>query len=225
MKVENQKQLQKLEGAEHSDGNVALSPSNFQLKIGFDGKRAANNVTGLGNYSRSLIEHLANRFPQSEYFVYTPKINASLRKHALFSKENVNLQLPPKNSTSPIWRSVGVVLELARQKIDLFHGLSQEIPFGLKENKIKSVVTIHDLIFLVKPEYYSFFDRIIYTYKSKYACKKADQIIAISEQTKKDIVQFYGTDPEKRQLWCSDFLAKPRPVRVFAALEFGRPRR
>ncbi|HTM98200.1 MAG TPA: glycosyltransferase family 1 protein [Pedobacter sp.] len=167
------------------------------MKIGFDGKRAANNVTGLGNYSRSLIEHLATQFPENQYYVYTPKINDALKKHPLFSRDNVKLELPPKNSTSPIWRSVGIVLQLIKNKITLYHGLSHEIPYGLKENGIKSVVTIHDLIFLVKPSYYSFVDRIIYKYKSKYACKHADKIIAISEQTKKDIIQFYKADPAK----------------------------
>ncbi|MBC7616922.1 MAG: glycosyltransferase family 4 protein [Pedobacter sp.] len=168
-----------------------------QLRIGFDGKRAANNLTGLGNYSRSLIEQLANQFPENQYYVYTPKIKPNIRKYSLFSKENVKLELPPKNSTSPIWRSVGVVLQLMRDKITLFHGLSHEIPFGLKENGIKSIVTIHDLIFLIKPHYYKFFDRIIYKYKSKYACNHADQIIAISEQTKKDVVHFYQINPTK----------------------------
>lgn len=167
------------------------------MKIGFDGKRAANNATGLGNYSRSLIEHLAKQFPENQYGVYTPKINPSIKKHPLFALENIKLELPPKNSTSPIWRSVGIVLQLVRDKIDLFHGLSHEIPYGLKENSIKSIVTIHDLIFLVKPHYYNFFDRIIYKYKSKYACNHADRIIAISERTKKDIIHFYKIDPAK----------------------------
>ncbi len=197
LNVKIQRQLQKVENAEHPDVSFKLSTFNFQLRIGFDGKRAANNVTGLGNYSRSLIEHLANQFPDHHYYVYTPKVNSAIRKYPLFSKKNIKLELPPKNSTSPIWRSVGVVLELVRNKIDIFHGLSHELPFGLKENGIKSIVTIHDLIFLVKPAYYNFFDRIIYTYKSKYACKHADRIIAISEQTKKDIIRFYHTDPAK----------------------------
>ncbi len=167
------------------------------MRIGFDGKRAANNVTGLGNYSRSLIEHLSDQLPENQYYIYTPKVSANLKKHPLFLRENVKLKLPPKNSTSPIWRSVGIVLQLVKDKIDLFHGLSHEIPYGLKENGIKSIVTIHDLIFLVKPHYYNFFDRIIYKYKSKYACKHADRIIAISEQTKKDIIHFYKIDPAK----------------------------
>lgn len=197
MKTESSNILRNTESAEHPNANSALSASSPLLKIGFDGKRAVNNVTGLGNYSRSLIEHLANQFPANKYYIYSPKADSNIQKRSLFSKENVSLVLPPKNSTSLIWRSVGIVLELVHQKINIFHGLSHELPFGLKENGIKSIVTIHDLIFLVKPRYYNFFDRLIYRYKSKYACKHADRIIAISEQTKKDIIEFYQIDPAK----------------------------
>ncbi|SFH17981.1 glycosyltransferase family 4 protein [Pedobacter insulae] len=185
------------EKSELPENSFGLSALSSPLRIGYDGKRAANNVTGLGNYSRSLIEHLATQFPANQYYVYTPKITEALKKHQLFLKDNVKLELPPKNSTSPIWRSVGVVLELIRNKVALYHGLNHEIPYGLKENGIKSIVTIHDLIFLVKPRYYKFFDRFIYKYKSRYACKHADRIIAISEQTKRDIIYFYKIDPAK----------------------------
>ncbi|MES2419579.1 MAG: glycosyltransferase family 1 protein [Bacteroidota bacterium] len=174
-----------------------ISQSSALMKIGFDGKRATNNCTGLGNYSRSLIEHLSTQFPMNEYYVYTPKVNANIIKLPLFTKENIRLKLPAKKNISPVWRSVEIVLQLVKDKVALFHGLSHEIPFGLKEHGIKSVVTIHDLIFLVKPNYYTFFDRLIYKYKSKYACKHADRIVAISEQTKKDIVRFYRIDPAK----------------------------
>lgn len=167
------------------------------MKIGYDGKRAANNVTGLGNYSRSLIEHLAIEFPENHYYVFTPKANERILKYSLFSKPNIKLKFPKKNIASAVWRSLSIVTDLVKNRIDLFHGLSHEIPYYLKKNGIKSIVTIHDLIFLVKPHYYSFFDRIIYKYKSKYACKHADRIIAISEQTKKDIIHFYKIDPDK----------------------------
>lgn len=165
------------------------------MKIGFDGKRAANNLTGLGNYSRSLIEHLANGFPQNQYFIYTPKAKANILKLPLFKKENIFLKLPQKAKF--LWRSFGVKHQLLKDRIDLFHGLSYEIPFGLKKTKIKSIVTIHDLIFLRKPQYYEPIDRLIYDYKSKYACKNADQIIAISEKTKQDIIELYNISPAK----------------------------
>ncbi|RZK34087.1 MAG: glycosyltransferase family 1 protein [Pedobacter sp.] len=62
---------------------------------------------------------------------------------------------------------------------------------------MRSIVTIHDLIFLRKPQYYKFIDRLIYKFKSKYACTNADRIIAISEKTKEDIVELYNINPSK----------------------------
>lgn len=61
---------------------------------------------------------------------------------------------------------------------------------SLEENDIKSVVTIHDLIFLRYPELYKPFDRYIYKKKFSYACRHADCVVAISQQTKSDIIEF-----------------------------------
>src|SRR5690554_6805482 len=83
-----------------------------------------------------------------------------------------------------------------KDNIEIYHGLSGEIPIGLPKN-VKSVVTIHDLIFMRYPELYSFFDRKIHFWKFRYAAKKADCVIAISEQTKRDIVEFLKINPEK----------------------------
>jgi glycosyltransferase involved in cell wall biosynthesis len=62
---------------------------------------------------------------------------------------------------------------------------------------IKSIVTIHDLIFLRYPAYYKFIDRKIYTTKFRHACKHANKIIAISHQTKTDVINFFNIPPGK----------------------------
>ena len=67
----------------------------------------------------------------------------------------------------------------------------------IKNSGIKSIVVIHDLIFKIYPETYPFFDRLIYNFKFKYACKNADKIIAISNQTKNDIIRFYNISESK----------------------------
>jgi len=166
------------------------------MNIGFDGKRAANNLTGLGNYSRSLILQLSEFFHQNHFFVYTPKLKKTPQMVSFFEKGNIHLKLPEQSGPFFLWRSFGIKKQLKKDNISLYHGLSNEIPFGLPTS-IKTVVTIHDLIYLRFPLNYKLIDRIIYNFKSKYACKNADQIIAISEQTKKDIIYYYQTDPAK----------------------------
>jgi glycosyltransferase involved in cell wall biosynthesis len=167
------------------------------MNIGFDGKRAANNLTGLGNYSRSLILQLSSFFHQNQYFVYSPKVKDNKQISAFLKPGNIHLKLPEKSGFSFLWRSFGITKQLQKDQISIYHGLSNEIPFGLKNSPVKSIVTIHDLIFLRLPDTYKLIDRIIYNFKSKYACQHADRILAISEQTKKDIVEFYHTDPAR----------------------------
>lgn len=165
------------------------------MNIGFDGKRAANNLTGLGNYSRSLIAHLAKDFPQNQYFVYTPKVKDKPQINAFTRMSNIQLKLPETKGF--LWRSMGIKAQLKKDKIDLYHGLSHELPIGIHKTGIRSVVTVHDLIFIKFPQNYGFIDRCIYRLKTKYACEHADRIIAISEQTKQDIVTLFKTDPDK----------------------------
>ncbi|MBB6272874.1 glycosyltransferase involved in cell wall biosynthesis [Pedobacter cryoconitis] len=164
------------------------------MNIGFDGKRAANNLTGLGNYSRSLVLQLSEFFPQNQYFVYSPKVKSHGQISSFFKKENIHLMLPRKSSL--LWRSFGIKKQLKQDNITIYHGLSNEIPIGMPSS-IQTMVTMHDLIFLRYPQYYKFIDRTIYNFKSKYACQHADHIIAISEQTKNDIIKYYHIDPSK----------------------------
>ena len=162
------------------------------MRIGFDGKRTTQNLTGLGNYSRYIIRLLEKFHPQNKYIIYALKNpSPELKIHG------VEYQYAKKQSFKSYWRSYGIVKNLISHKIDLFHGLSSEIPFGLRKARIPSVVTIHDLIFIRYPQYYSFADRLIYKFKFRHAALKADKVIAISKQTKQDLVQYFGVKEDR----------------------------
>ncbi len=170
------------------------------MQIGFDAKRAFRNFTGLGNYSRAVISILSDFYPNNSYFLYTP----FYKKHPLLSfanRPNITVRGPEGllKRLPSAWRSLGVASDIRFDKIDLFHGLTGELPVGMRA-KTRTVVTIHDLIFLRYPEYYNYLDRKIYTGKHKAACEKSDLIIAISEQTKEDIINFLGIDAQKIRL-------------------------
>jgi len=184
------------------------------MNIGFDGKRAANNLTGLGNYSRSLILQLSELFHQNHYFVYSPKVKEVQQISVFFEKDNISLKLPEKSGLGFLWRSFSVKSQIRRDQIEVYHGLANEIPFGMQNLQTKTVVTIHDLIFLRLPQHYKFIDRNIYNFKSKYACKNADLIVAISEQTRKDIIELYNIAPSKIEVIyqsCDDSFKKMVP--------------
>ncbi len=168
------------------------------MNIGFEAKRAFHNKTGLGNYSRDLITLLSKHFPENNYFLYNPKTP----KTKLFTLNNQNVyEKNPKSwfykKFKNLWRQFGVTNDLINDKIQIYHGLSGEIPFGLQSKNIKSIVTIHDLIFMKYPNLYSFWDRIIYSYKFKKAAQNANIIVAISQQTKNDIIEILKINPDK----------------------------
>jgi glycosyltransferase involved in cell wall biosynthesis len=166
------------------------------FKIGFDAKRLFNNYTGLGNYSRTLVKNLATYYPEHSYFLFSPSLKDNEETHNFLNSPFYNV-CSPKHGPKAYWRSIGVKKALKKYQIQLYHGLSHEIPLGIQKTGIKSVVTIHDLVFKKYPELYQPIDRRIYDLKFSYACKHADKIIAISESTKQDIIKYYETPPEK----------------------------
>lgn len=161
------------------------------MNIAFDAKRAYQNGTGLGHYSRTLIRSLAAFHPQHHYWLCAPKLTNRFDIAAYPNVTNLTPNSPWSKLFTSAWRSSWVKQDLIKNGIDIYHGLSHEIPFGIDKTNIKTVVTIHDLIFERYPEQYNKIDVQIYRKKFRYACEHADRIIAISKQTKADIIEFY----------------------------------
>ena len=167
------------------------------MKIAFDAKRAYQNGTGLGHYSRTLISSLATFYAGNSYFLCAPKLT---NRYNISSFNNIQNIVPAgflEKSLKAVWRSNWVTSDLKKHNVDIYHGLSHEIPVGISKTGIRSVVTIHDLIFERYPDQYNWLDVQIYRKKFRFACKHADHIIAISQQTKDDIINFYKIDAAK----------------------------
>ncbi len=167
------------------------------MKIGFDGKRAVFNMTGLGNYSRTLLQSLSRFYPDNQYLLYSPGYQQHPRLEFIEKSRNITVRTPKgimSRTFKPLWRSYLVNRSLRNDGIELFHGLSNELPYAVVGSGAKSVVTIHDLIFLRYPELYSRIDRRIYRSKVEYACRVADKIVAVSEQTRQDLIGLLNVD-------------------------------
>lgn len=168
------------------------------LSVGFDAKRIVRNGTGLGSYGRTLVNELA-ALPL-QLHLYAPDEGREELRSQVVERDNVTFHFPAQASTAlgkAMWRSRGIVNDLRRDGIQVFHGLSGELPIGIRKSGIKSVVTIHDLIFLRHPEYYHWLDTRIYAWKFRRTVKEADHIVAISECTKRDIMEYAQVDSSK----------------------------
>lgn len=180
------------------------------MNIGFDAKRAAQNRTGLGNYSRFVIRILSEKFADNQYHLYTPKPHRMPYLQEIPTLKHLFLHFPPQGIWSRIrslWRVWGITKDIQKDGIQIFHGLSNELPLNIgtpEQRKMKAggkgckyIVTVHDLIFIHTPQYYHWIDRQIYNFKFRRACRCADRVIAVSEYTKQEIMHYYHTPESK----------------------------
>lgn len=166
-----------------------------KIVIGYEAKRAFHNHSGLGNYSRHLINTLANFRPQNTYYLYNPapaKVPYALPEAAREIRPNLKNKL-----FANLWRQRLLSSRAKKDGVALFHGLSAELPYGLSKKGVKSIVSVHDLIFLRYPELYKPIDRKIYLKKVKHACQAADIVVAVSGQTRDDIINYLGISAQK----------------------------
>jgi glycosyltransferase involved in cell wall biosynthesis len=172
-------------------------PNQHIMRIGFDAKRMLNNPTGLGNHARILANGLMRDYADNEYMFFAAKAKDTFF-HQLHGDFQVHFPETKWAQSAPaLWRSYGITDDLLRHRVEIYHGISNELPFNIKRSGIRSVVTIHDLIFLKHKEQYPWLDRQVYIAKTRYAAKHADAIIAVSEETKRDLIEMYGV-PEKK---------------------------
>ena len=187
--------------------------------VGYDAKRIVRNATGLGNYCRTLVNDLAASAPPDwQLRLYAPDAGRDELRRRLVASERMQL-VCPEGCRLPLqrawWRTRAIIGDLRRDGVQLYHGLSGELPWGISRAGIPAVVTIHDLIFLRHPEYYPWLDRHFYAWKFRVACREASRIIAISDCTKRDIVSLGGVAPDRIDVVyqsCSPRFTAPLPA-------------
>ena len=169
------------------------------MRIGFEAKRLFLNNRGLGNYARNLLYGLEKYYTDNDYFLYSPQISNEFVSPVLLNSENIHVKMPQglAKQASSYWRSYKLGSVSQKDDLNIFHGLSQELPRDIRKSKAMSIVTIHDMIFLKHPEFYKPIDRWIYYNKVKFAVKNADKIIAISNQTKNDLIEEFNISEDK----------------------------
>ncbi len=163
------------------------------MNIGIEAKRIFNNNTGLGVYGRNLLKGLASNQKISNIYLYSPS-----NKLKIDYNQNNIIYIYPKycfKFFKSIWRSIFLGLFISK-KVNVFHGISGELPFFIPKN-IKKVVTIHDVLFMRFPDDFSFWDRWIHFYKFKRAAQISDQIITVSEASSEDIQKYFKIPPNK----------------------------
>lgn len=169
----------------------------YPLTIAYDAKRAFLNYRGLGNYCRTLFAQMVQYYAQNHYLLCTPKDKGL---YPWLTQAPLERVLPDGilwRIAPSLWRRYGIKHALKGRSVDIFHGLSQELPAGIEQLGCKTIVTMHDAIFMRYPELYSATYRSSFIRRNESACRRADLIVAISEQTKRDYMTFFGVEENR----------------------------
>ena len=150
---------------------------------------------GIGTYVRNLVRHLAHLDRETTYFLFCdPADEATLRDLA----ENF---VPVVDSSRGyrLQEHVSIPLKLRRLGVDLLHSPHYVLPLLCRR---RAVVTIHDCIHLLFPEYLP--NRMALTYAQRmmgHAIAHSSLVFTVSEASRRDILRFYpSADPERVQV-------------------------
>ena len=161
-----------------------------KLKIGFDAKRLFHNKEGLGAYARTLVSDLQKYYPQHTYYLFTPVLPEE-GHHYFRDPSRFTVITPKKGHNRTWWRYSAMTKELQNLELDIYVGLSNELPRGISELPLKKVVVIHDLFHKTFPQQFSFINRSIIERKYRHALSAADQVVSISDSTARLIGEYY----------------------------------
>ena len=159
------------------------------MRIGIDARLVYYNRAGIGQYILQLIEALGSLDPEDDKFILlqSRKDKSCIIEDGKFQRKP--LWTPSHNR----FEQPGLSFEVSRLGLDLLHSPDFIPPF---KRNYKSVITIHDLAFLLYPHFLTK-ESARYYGQIDQAWRKTDHIIAVSEATKRDSIKMLGV-PEKK---------------------------
>ena len=163
------------------------------LNIGIDGRALTKNRTGIGTYTHEIIKELNELDNTNTYYIYSNKkiyIDFELRENFRVCQRSSKI--------GTFWLYFLLPKQLKKDEIDVFWGTQHCLPKRNENtNTIKYVLTVHDLAIEKFKNIGSLYNTLIQKLVLKRSCKNADEIVAVSEATKKDIVDIFKINNKK----------------------------
>ena len=170
-----------------------------QVRIGLNAQllslSASYRGAGIAHYIHQLLLHLPDVSP----YRYTAFV--SDRGLRLDGMEVAGTRLPTQRPPVRIlWEQACLPWELARRRIRLLHAMAFVSPVLSGR---PCVLTVYDVSFALFPESFRRFNRWYLQTMTRYSAKRADAVIAISENTRSDLIRLWGIRPDKvRVTYC-----------------------
>lgn len=155
------------------------------MLVGYDANNVFRNGGKMGDWARALVNRLASRKGASfRALLFATRMKAEYRS-TFTSYANVGTFVPTGSAKlmPSTWMRFGIGSYLEEERVKVFHGLNEELPYSLK-GKVKSVVTMFGTT-----EHYktSLMDSLLWKKRVRYALEVADVVVAVSEKVKQEL--------------------------------------
>jgi glycosyltransferase involved in cell wall biosynthesis len=159
------------------------------MRIAIDARKLRD--FGIGTYIRNILIELSRLDRTTEYVVLCRPDDVD-SGDVLGQNFRMVPEPAPMYSLSEQFR---IPLSLARERVQMVHEPHYVLPPAIR---CRSVVTIHDCIHLMFPQYLPSRLAHVYAKGSMWsATRKADRVLTVSEASKRDILRFFDIPPEK----------------------------
>ncbi len=172
------------------------------MKIGLDARWIFREISGIGLYTRELIRSLARADHENDYVLFfncAELRDRTIAEAGLEGAANFTTHLLPFGLFSPFnqLRLPGII---ERMRLDVFHSTNYMIPLR-RFGRVRCVVTVHDLIPLVFPEYTprAWKSRLFFVYRRlmRAVAARADLILTVSQSSRNDVIRHLHAPPER----------------------------
>jgi glycosyltransferase involved in cell wall biosynthesis len=187
------------------------------LRVGFDGRDLLRKRTGVVNNTLHLARELTASHP-SEVVVYAD------RPDAVDEEPPADVPLRRLGAPTLLWKHAALPLALMRDRIGVFHSPTGTLPLLAP---CRQVVTIHDVFAAIEPAWFAPRTGMQLRMSQRRAVLKADGVIAVSECTRRDLVERFDAPAERiRVVYNGVDHSRFRPIEVdpeAVARRFGVP--
>jgi glycosyltransferase involved in cell wall biosynthesis len=160
------------------------------LRIAIDAHSVGAKLAGNESYATNLIEALAQVDSVNEYTLYVTTAEARAR----FSQRWPNFRVQTTLPHTPLIRiPLTLAAELRKRPVDVLHVQFTAPPFS----PCPVVVSVHDLSFEHLPQTFNRRSRTQLRLTVRHSVKRAARVLTLSEHTRHDMIETYGTSPER----------------------------
>jgi glycosyltransferase involved in cell wall biosynthesis len=197
--------------------------SRARPRVGIDARKLTD--FGIGSYVRNLIESIARR-PEAQAYGFRVYVHGEDRAALPELPANFTVveEESPGYSISELTR---FAWRLWRDRLDLFHATHYVIP---PLARARAVVTIHDIIHVLYPQFLPNRAALLYArVMIRRALKRADRILTVSYNSKRDLVDYFGIAPARIEVVYNGVAPQfhadvPRAERDRVVAKYGLPR-